>query len=142
MKNINRIAIITACTVSLASCGGTIIESLKTTIPGPTTTTTLPTPTGDVVALLTQLSNVTFGLGQAIVDGDTKTYTQRMEITDSIWKVLEPQIRDANIDIVEDVQRVVNLVHTAVERKRPADADKANRFVTIIKNSAESLLNK
>lgn len=142
MKTSTRLAIVTACVVSLSSCSTTIITSLRTTVPGPTTTTTLPVPTGDIPSLLTQLSNVTFGLGQAIVDGDTKTYKQRAEIADSIWKVLEPEIRASGLDLVEDVQRTINLIHTAVERKRPADADKANRFIGIIKESAVNLLNK
>ncbi len=142
MKYTLRIATVSACVLALSSCSTTIIDSLKTTVPGPTTTTTLPTPSGDIPALLTQLSNVTYGLGQAIVDGDSATYKQRAAIADSIWKVLEPEIRTAGIDLVEDVQRVINLIHTATERKRPADADKANRFLIIIKDSAETLLNK
>ena len=142
MKSFTRLAIVTACVVSLSSCSTTIIESLRTTVPGPTTTTTLPTPSGDIPSLLTQLSNVTYGLGQAIVDGDSKTYKQRAEIADSIWKVLEPQIRESKLDLVEDVQRIINLIQTATDRKRPADADKANRFVGIIKESAEQLLKK
>ena len=142
MNTTTRLAIVTACVVSLSSCSTTIIDSLKTTVPGSTTTTTLPAPTGDIPSLLTQLSNVTFGLGQAIVDGDSKTYEQRAEIADSIWKVLEPEIRASGLDLVEDVQRTINLIHTAVERKRPADADKANRFISIIRESAVDLLSK
>lgn len=142
MKSTARLALVIASVVSLSSCSTTIIQSLKTTVPGPSTTTTLPTPSGDIPSLLTQLSNVTYGMGQAIVDGDTKTYTQRREIADSIWKVLEPQIRESGLDLVEDVQRIVDLIHTATERKRPADADKANRFLGIIKDSAVELLAK
>lgn len=142
MKYLIRTAVIGTCVLSLSSCSTTIIDSLKTTVPGSTTTTTLSTPSGDIPSLLTQLSNVTYGLGQAIVDGNTNVYKQRAAIADSIWVVLEPEIRTAGIDLVEDVQRVINLIHTATERKRPADADKANRFLVIIKDSAETLLKK
>jgi hypothetical protein len=142
MKKSTRFAIVIACVVSLSSCSTTIIDSLRTTVPGPTTSTTLPIPTGDIPSLLAQLSDVTVGLGQAIVDGDSKTYQQRVVMADSIWKVLEPQVRTSGLDLVEDIQRTINLIHTAAERKRPADADKASRFITIIKDSAESLLKK
>jgi hypothetical protein len=36
----------------------------------------------------------------------------------------------------------VNLFHTAAERKRPADADKAVRFTTLMLESIPQLLNK
>ena len=142
MKLTTRVATVIASVIALSSCSPTVINSLRTTVPGSTTTTTIPTPSGDIPSLLTQLSNVTYGLGQAIVDGDSKTYKQRAEVADSIWKVLEPQIIESKLDLVEDVQRIINLIHTATERKRPADADKAYRFVGLIKESAEKLLNE
>jgi hypothetical protein len=55
---------------------------------------------------------------------------------------LEPQILESKIDIAEDVKRIVNLFHTAAERKRPADADKAVRFTTLMLESIPQLLNK
>jgi len=94
------------------------------------------------LSLLTQLSNVTYGLGQAIVDGDSATYKQRAEVAHNIWKVLEPQIRAEGIDLVEDVERIIGLIDTATQRKRPADADKASRFLQLIQESAKDLLNK
>lgn len=142
MKNTVRLLTISACVLALTSCSGTIIEVAKTTIPGPTTTTTLPIPTGDIPSLLEQLSTVTTGLGQLIVDGQSKEFKQRTAIADSIWVALEPQIRANGIDIVEDVDRIVGLIHTATERKRPADADKAERFLMLIRESADTLLNQ
>ena len=41
----------------------------------------------------------------------------------------QPQIAQATQDLLDDTQRMMNLFITAVERKRPADADKAMRFL-------------
>lgn len=130
------------CAVALSSCSTTIIDTVQTTVPDVTTTTTTTAPSGDILSLLTQLSNVTYGLGQAIVDGDSATYKQRAEVAHNIWKVLEPQIRAEGIDLVEDVERIIGLIDTATQRKRPADADKASRFLQLIQESAKDLLNK
>ncbi len=142
MKSLPRIASTLVCVVALSSCSTTIIDSLQTTVPASTTTSTTAVPTGDILSLLTQLSNVTYGLGQAIVDGDSAVYNQRAEAAQGIWKVLEPQIRAEGIDLVEDVERIIGLIDTATKRKRPADADKASRFLELIQDSARDLLAK
>lgn len=123
----------------LSGCAPTtIVGSLESTT---TTTSTLPpTPTGDVKELLAQLANVTVGLGQMIVDGDTAGAKARLAQAQAIWEVMEPQIRAAGVDLVEEVQSVISLITTAVERKRPADADKAQRFIALVAESAATLL--
>lgn len=143
MTTTHRIALALTCVFTLSSCSTTIIDSLTTTtVSGETTTTTTLAPSGDIPSLLQQLSNVTFGLGQAIVDGDSAVYKQRAEAANSIWTVLKPQIEAEGIDLVDDVQRIINLIDTATNRKRPADADKASRFIALIQDSAKDLLAK
>ena len=133
MKTPTRIITVIACAVSLASCSTTIISDLgTTTLPGPTTTTTIPTPTGNISELLDQLAMSAEGLGQAIVDGEKAIYERKRAEADAIWKVIEPQIRESGLDLVDDVKRIINFFHTATERKRPADADKAARFLALI----------
>ena len=139
MKNSTRILAIGLVAVSLSSCSTQILTA-NTTLPGPTTTSTVPVPTGTSVELLEQLSTVVQGLGQAVVDGDRATMNHKVAQTDAIWKVLEPEIRASGVDLVADIQRIVNFVHTAVERKRPAEADKADRFLTLILETAPALL--
>ena len=56
--------------------------------------------------------------------------------------VAEGQTLEEVIDIAEDVKRIVDLFHTAAERKRPPDADKALRFTTLMLESVPQLLNK
>lgn len=138
MKILPRIISTCACALIASSCATTINTSV-TTAPVITTTTTIPTPEGDISDLLTQMSEATLGLGQAIVDGEKAVSSAKRAEVDAIWIVLEPKIRDSGLDLVEDVQRIVNLVHTATDRKRPADADKATRFLSLIIESLPSI---
>jgi hypothetical protein len=138
LKIFPRLFATCACVLTLTSCATTINLS-ATTAPAATTTTTIPTPEGDMAGLLSQMSDALVGLGQAIVDGDKPTSSAKRSQVDAIWVVLEPKIRESGLDLVEDVQRIVNLVHTATDRKRPADADKASRFLALIMESVDTI---
>ena len=123
----------------VASCSPTkIVGDLNTTVPADTTTTTLAPPTGDLVSLVRQLADTAAGLGDAIVDKDNADADARVARAEAILAVLEPKIMDSGLDILEDVQRIVGLVRTAVERKRPAEADKAQKFATLVADSLPS----
>jgi hypothetical protein len=89
---------------------------------------------------LEQLGTVVQPLGQAIVDKDNATKNRVVAETNAIWKVLEPQIRESGVDLVEDVSKIVNFVNVAVKRTRPADADKAVRYLALIMETAPTLL--
>jgi hypothetical protein len=142
MTNIKRLFSVSLCVVALTSCATTITGSTESTV-APVTTTTIPVaPTGSIVSLLQQLVPVADGLGQAVVDGDSKTIKAKVAQADAILLALEPLIRETKIDVLESVQRVVGLIHTAAERKRPADADKALRFIPLIIDAVTPLLNK
>jgi hypothetical protein len=91
---------------------------------------------------LEQLLPVADGLGQAVVDGDSKVFKAKVAQADAIMLAIEPLIRESKIDVLESVQRVVDLMHTATERKRPADADKALRFIPLIIEAVTPLLYK
>ena len=142
MKVFSRCAVLLVSATSLSACATEIVGSTQSTIPVVTTTTTLPAPTGDIESLLTQLHTEATGLGQLVVDGKNSEAALIVARADAIWVAIEPQILEFKIDIAEDVKRIVNLFHTAAERKRPADADKAVRFTTLMLESIPQLLNK
>ena len=142
MKVLSRCAVLLVSATALSACATEIVGSTQSTIPVVTTTTTLPAPTGDIESLLTQLHTEATGLGQLVVDGKNSEAALIVARADAIWVAIEPQILESKIDIAEDVQRIVNLFHTAAERKRPADADKAVRFTTLMLESIPQLLNK
>ena len=139
MKNTARILVIGLIAVSVSSCSTQILTT-TTTLPGVTTPSTIPTPSGTSLELLEQLGTVVQPLGQAIVDKDNATKNRVLAETNAIWKVLEPQIRESGVDLVEDVSKIVNFVNVAVKRTRPADADKAVRYLALIMETAPTLL--
>ena len=141
MTYIKRLLSVSLCAIALTSCATTITGSTESTI-APASTTTIPViPTGSIISLLEQLLPVADGLGQAVVDGDSKVFNAKVAQADAIMLAIEPLIRESKIDVLESVQRVVNLIHTAAERKRPADADKALRFIPLIIEAVTPLLN-
>lgn len=143
MKTLPRLAVVLSCVVALSSCATEIISNAATTVPPElTTTTTLATPEGDIQQLLTQMNDTINGLGQKIVDADSTAYKQTYAEVLAIWEVLQPQVESSGvIGLDEDVRRIVELVRTATERKRPADADKAARFLSLLRDSLPELLN-
>lgn len=144
MKTLPRLAVVLSCVVALSSCATEIITNAATTLPpDQTTTTTLATPTGDIEQLLTQLNDTITGLGQKIVDSDANAYKQTYAEVKAIWEVLKPQVEASGvIGLDEDVRRIVDFVRTATERKRPADADKATRFLALMRESLPELLTR
>ena len=142
MKTLPRLAVVLSCVVALSSCATEIISNAATTVPPElTTTTTLATPEGDIQQLLTQMNDTINGLGQKIVDADSTAYKQTYAEVLAIWEVLQPQVESSGvIGLDEDVRRIVELVRTATERKRPADADKAARFLSLLRDSLPELL--
>ena len=142
MTTIKRLLSISLCAIALTSCATEITGSTESTI-APVSTTTIPVaPTGSIISLLEQLVPIADGLGQAVVDGDSKVLKEKVAQADAIMSALEPLIRESQIDILESVQRIVDLIHTAAERKRPADADKALRFIPLIIDAVTLLLYK
>ena len=139
MKNTARILVIGLIAVSVSSCSTQILTT-TTTLPGVTTSTTIATPSGTSLELLEKLGTAIQGLGQAIVDRDSATKNRVVAETNAIWKELEPQLQESGVDLVEDVSKIVNFVNVAVNRTRPADADKAVRYLALIMESAPTLL--
>ena len=141
MTTIKRLLSISLCAIALTSCATEITGSTESTI-APVSTTTIPVaPTGSIISLLEQLVPIANGLGQAVVDGDSKVLKEKVAQADAILLAIEPLIRESKIDVLESVQRIVDLIHTAAERKRPADADKALRFIPLIIDAVIPLLN-
>ncbi len=128
--------------VVISSCTTVINETTNDEQPDDTvevvTSTTIPQ--GDITSLIDQLVTSANGLGEAIANRQNLRARQQVSDAEAIWIALEPQLRDAGIDVVEDLDRMVELMQTAVDRKRPADADKAYRFISLIAQEIPALL--
>lgn len=128
--------------VVASSCATVINNTATTEAPSDTVpvmvTTTIPS--GDITTLMNQLVSTANGLGEAIANKQTNQARQQASDAQAIWSALQPQLIDSGIDVVEDIDRMVELMNTAVDRRRPADADKAFRFISIIAEELPTLL--
>ena len=117
--------------LSLSGCATTIV-STDTTAPVVTVATTTTLPTGDSLQLMKNIAAAGADLGDSIADSRGDDARAALATAQANWIVLEPQLQNLKLDVVEDLRRIVDMMTTAVERKRPADADKANRFLGLV----------
>ena len=113
----------------LSSCATTYNSGATSTTTSPSASTTTTIPRGTTEELFAQLLETGKELGNDIAKGDMSTARTKLADIKAIWIGIQPQIAQATQDLLDDTQRMMNLFTTAVERKRPADADKAMRFL-------------
>jgi hypothetical protein len=116
-------------TCSLAACSTTIVDT------APTTTLVAPTtvvPSGTATELFDQLQTTIGELSKSISDNDRAMAKVKLAEIEEIWKVLQPQIVDRGDQFIQDMQRIIDLAISSIERNRPADADKSLRFLSLI----------
>lgn len=114
----------------LAGCATTIEGDTATTSTAPASTTTT-IPRGTVDELFDAILTLGGGLGNDIASGNMQTARAKLADIRATWQAITPQIVDLGKDANDDLQRLVTLYSTAVDRKRPADADKATRFLEL-----------
>jgi flagellin-specific chaperone FliS len=119
-------------------CATTINLSAPTTLAQPSVTTL---PAGTTVELYEQLKATLSDLSLAITNEDKPRAKTTLATVLNIWGALKPQIESAGGETVEqtvsDMQRIVDLASSSVQRTRPADADKAVRFLDLIIQSQQ-----
>lgn len=114
---------------SLSACATTIVDTAPTTTLVPPTTVV---PTGTENELFAQLQTTSGELSKAISDSNGSLAKTKLAEIQEIWKVLQPQIADRGDQFVQDMQRIIDLAVSSVERNRPADADKSLRFLSLV----------
>ena len=114
----------------LGGCATTIEGDSATTSTTPASTTTT-IPRGTLSELFAEVLKLGAGLGNDIASGEMQTARAKLADIRATWQAITPQIADLGKDVNDDLQRLVNLYSSAVERKRPADADKATRFLDL-----------
>lgn len=115
--------------LALSACATTIIDT------APTTTLVAPTtvvPSGTAEELFPLLQRTIAEMSKAISDSNGGVAKTKLAEVREIWKVLQPQITERGDQFVQDLQRIIDLAVSSVERNRPADADKALRFLTLV----------
>ena len=115
----------------LSSCATIVIDTVATSVVVAPTTI----PSGSVRQLFDQVVAETTELGIAMNKADSAGARRHLANIDAIWIAMQPLVQDLGDQTLEDLQRMIDLVHTAVERNRPADGDKALRFLLLLDES-------
>lgn len=118
----------------LVGCAGTTIADGTTTVPAATTTPTVPA--GGLDVILPLLLDTLAGLSQDIVDQGGAPEEARLAQARAIYEVAGPLIDESHPELTEGFERMMALAVTAVERRRPADADKAYAFMAPLVDAA------
>ena len=88
-------------------------------------------PSGSTGELLDQLGTETTGLGDMLVDNAGQQ--QALVRVEAIWALARPGVASDRPELLEGFDTVIDLVRRSVERRRPADADKAHKnLLTLI----------
>ena len=124
-----RTFLVVLASCSLAACSTTIVDT------APTTTLVAPTtvvPSGTATELFDQLQATIGELSKASSDSDGALAKVKLAEIEGIWKVLQPQIAERGDQFIQDMQRIIDLAISSIERNRPADADKSLRFLSLV----------
>ena len=124
-----RVSLVVLAMCSLAACSTTIVDTAPTTTLVPPTTVL---PSGTATELFDQLQTTVGELSKAISDSDRAMAKVKLAEIEEIWKVLKPQIADRGDQFIQDMQRIIDLAISSIERNRPADADKSLRFLSLV----------
>lgn len=113
----------------LVGCAPTTYETSASTTVGAATTTI---PTGPVDELLPRLRRTMLTLSSFIgPNASGSTTSGKNEVLaeiEALWSAAETEVTSLSPESAESIGRMVDLARTAVERNRPADADKAAKF--------------
>jgi hypothetical protein len=111
----------------VAACGQSEV------VPAQATTTTVAVdqaaPTGSPEELLAFVRDRSLELGLRIAEGGSREALDQIE---QAWATAGPGIEDVNGTAYRTVDSMVGLLRVAVERRRPADADKAARNIDAV----------
>lgn len=126
MISVRRSALVLAVVVSLGACANTIDPDAAadpTDDSAPTVATSPFQPEGTTEELLAGLLEEATTLSEAIVEneGDNEILAR----VDAYWAAAEPVVVEQDEALAGNIDRAVAMMHTGVERRRPADADKA-----------------
>jgi uncharacterized protein YceK len=135
------IAALVSVTSLLSGCATTINESAPTTLADNVVTETTTLSVDQQLSteeLLTQMLTTVNALSEAMQKSDRKTAGNTVDQILLISKIVRPRILNLSEQLSADFDRVIELARSSVERNRPADADKALRFLPLIIDSLDN----
>jgi len=118
----------------MSGCATTIVDVSTTTAP-PVSSVAAPAPRGSDVELMDAIGMSMGRIAEALGERDLTTAQQALDDVRAAWLVLQPRLLARDAQLEDDARRLVDLATTAVTRNRPADADKAMRFLSLLRDS-------
>jgi hypothetical protein len=115
---------------ALGACENTIAPDVTSPPAGSVLAATAFVAEGTTAELLALLLDDSRRLSETIVDneGDDELLA-RIDVT---WEAAAPGVEAASPGLVDDFERAIEMMHTGVTRRRPADADKASRNLEVL----------
>ena len=135
------IAAVVSVTSLLSGCATTINESAPTTLADNVVTETTTLTVDQQLSteeLLTQMLTTVNALSEAMQKSDRQTASKKVDQILLISNAVRPRILTLSDQLAADFDRVIALAKSSVERNRPADADKALRFLPLIIDSLDN----
>ena len=120
---------------ALTACNSVTYDASATTAPRVTTTTVF-LPTGSTKDLLASIATAVDGLSEKLVQGDGQR--PALARIQAEWAVVRPRIEAARPELLSGFDSVLAQVQRSVDRRRPADADKAAKNLAVLIRSFES----
>jgi hypothetical protein len=120
--------------VSLAACNDVTYDATATTAPRVTTTTVF-VATGSTKELLASIAAEVDGLSEKLVEGQGQR--PALARIQAEWAVVRPRIGAARPELLAGFDSVLAQVQRSVDRRRPADADKAAKNLVVLIASFE-----
>lgn len=127
-----RVAVVASLALIVGGCGATTFDESRATTTAVATTTTLPV--GDAAELLPRLDEALGGLSVLIgprPDNSPRPAVgkrEQLQLVLALWNAVRDEVTGVDPEAAESLQRLIDLAVLAVERNRPADADKAAKF--------------
>lgn len=114
-----------AAVVLVAGCSAAVDDG-SSFDPDAQGSTTLPT--GTPAELLPRLVATVDQISEAIIDeGDQRALLAQAE---ALWAATQDDVAATDPEAADSMQQMMDLARVAVERIRPADADKATKFLS------------
>ena len=120
--------------VLASSCTTTINQSAVTTLVSSSESTTQATIDSQLTTdeLLDELLRAVEDLSNSMQKAERRQVTQQLARVISLSDAIRPKILATSDQLASDFDRVIDFAKSAVERNRPADADKALRFLPLV----------
>ncbi len=120
--------------VLASSCATTINQSAVTTLVSSSESTTQATIDSQLTTdeLLDELLRAVEDLSNSMQKAERRQVTEQLARVISLSDAIRPKILATSDQLASDFDRVIDLAKSAVERNRPADADKALRFLPLV----------